>query len=302
MHVLAVVLGFLAAGSPALAAGAGAPPASASASNAAASEAGLLSGAGCSTDAQSVKRSYEFFAKAGEAYEAHDVSAAIAAMKQAHAISSCHEFLFMVAELYAEQQETCVALEWYRRYIRELPNGASAQQAQDRVTALTSTCPPRNVTTPLGDQTAELPPAPVPAPMAGPTHGPRDLRRTAATAEPSHASAYWSPARVAGWSSVGLGAAAGLSAVYFAVQAANREAEYESAWRERTFANADELWDDGEAAERAGQISGVAAGAFATAGVVLLFVASDSDASPDANRVSLYLDRNAFSAAYVRPF
>lgn len=246
----------------------------------------VLTDAGCTRDPDAIARSYELFTRAGKAYEAGDLAEALQAIKSAYALSGCDDFLVMIADLNLDLERSCPALEGYQQYLKVAPQGANAENVRARILKLVQACPDRQLqpdsapalptsADPLASGASAEPPT-----NSGVSHGPAPAGRpgNSRLELPSHdaaAGVYWTPSRIAGWSSIGAGAAAAIGATYFAVAAKNSEAAYEAAWKNGRWGELDSLETTGERKARIGRVLGVTAASLASVGALMLLFGAD---------------------------
>lgn len=237
------------------------------------------------------ERTTELFGRATAAWEEGDTAGAVAAMREAHAVSKCSAFLFVLGEMLSQSEHECDALVWYERYVGDNPSVERRSLAMQRIRELRGRCP---ASASKAEESAlaraengaavSLPPAPSapstpPAPRGEST--PR-TPRTPTSVEPARgpeARGYWSPGRIGGWAALGASALLSSGAIYFAVRAQNASNDYEELWKsvvsdpshgEAWQRRRAELEQRGASSESTARILGGAAGALAVGGALLL--------------------------------
>jgi hypothetical protein len=241
----------------AVSAGAGAQtPASAT------SDASPLEDTGCVN--RDAARTSELFAHATAAWEQGDTASAVAALSEAHAVSKCSAFLFVLGEMLSQSPNECEARVWYERYLNDNIAVQKRAEATARIAELETRCPapPK-----AADETPAPPAAPVPT------------RPPVAPIEAKPSRNYFTPARMVGFASLGVGALLGTGAVYFAVRAHNASRDYEALWTSVARDPAQvpnwqeqrrDLEDRGTSSATTARVLGGAAGALAIGGALLL--------------------------------
>lgn len=273
-----------------------ATPANTIAPAAKAEEPAPLEDTGCiSSDRE---RTTQLFGRAIAAWEQGDTVGAVAAMRDAHAVSKCSAFLFVLGEMLSQSEHECDALVWYERYISDNPAVEKRSLAVERIAQLRSRCPASAppAEAPMSAQTADKAPAPPASSAPSASSAPPDTAPTSPISSPGPAagSRYWSPARIGGWASLGVSALLGTGAVYFAVRARNASDDYEQLWKsavrdpaygEEWQRRRAELEQRGSSSQTTARILGGAAGALALGGALLVLF-NPADQSPHQVAVS----------------
>lgn len=241
------------------------------------------------------------FGEAQALYESGDTAGALVKMRRAYELSQRAELHFNLGELEHELGDCSAALDDYRAYLTAVGSGARRDQAEARVQELEATCPSTEpAPAPPPAPAAVTPPAPAPAPVvvAAPppaVHAP----------PPEQKARYWTPLRIAGWSTVGAGVVSGALAGYFAIRAANDESDLEASFRSAGstgFSRKDkELETDGQRSAQIALALGIGAGALAAVGTTLLLLPI-SDREERRPRISLVGGPTGFSAGWETSF
>jgi hypothetical protein len=157
-------------------------------------------------------------------------------------------------------------------------------------------------------QLGELSQASLVAPPPSPT---RAASAPAASNAPAPADRYWTPPRIAGWAAVGVGAAAGIGALYFAVSAKSAQNDVQNTLNaeETEPVNQRVPWDlsgharevDGRHAQALAQGFGVASGVLLVGGAALLIFGAQKK-NPEAPSVALAIVPGAGQINYARAF
>ncbi len=142
----------------------------------------------------------ELFREAEARYTAGDVAGALESMQRSYELSGRPELLYNLGELQRELLHCSAAANAYDEYLARTTRGRHREDAERARAELRAECPDDAVpvTMPVlaPPPAAAIEPAPAPAPPAS----------------------YWTPTRVAGWSSVGAALAASTGALYFALR------------------------------------------------------------------------------------
>ena len=265
-------------------------------------------GEGCRASAEVTQETTGFFEQARAAYDADDKAQALTWLTQAHEISNCAEFLFMIAELSRELQKSCAARDAYQRYLAAAPQGENVEEAREWLSQVAASCEPPSEPPASPPATAA---APSPALRTAPPRPELHRRQQPAVLSPR---AYWTPLRIAGWSSVGAAVLAGAGALYFVTVEQSAATDLESLWKARTTAGAmeNERWaadshsieSEGRHAEVAARILGVGSAVLAISGGVLLFLARQPAKSDDSSTPPLrvHVGPGAARATYSLQF
>lgn len=259
---------------------------------------GALSMAGCTEDSAAMARTFELFTNAGHAYEAGDLPRALDLMTTAHTLSGCHDFLFTIASLNLELQRFCSALEGYREYLRVAPQAPHAGQSQVEVEQLAQQCETAAPTPEPRPTEAQPPPAEPVQPTITPPRAARPAQPKVVRAQASE----WSPVRIAGVYTLGLAAGAAVGATYFALGAANAEADYEAAWSEVRWKDVESARTSGKRQARAARILGVAAGALVGTGVLLVVFGRTEEAAAPFRGVAMSASPDGLMGDYSLTF
>lgn len=242
------------------------------------------------------ERTSELFGRATAAWEKGDTAGAVAAMREAHAVSKCSAFLFVLGEMLSQSEHECDALAWYERYVGDNPAVERRSLAMQRISELRGRCPASasnaevSGSVPVENGSAQLLPAAPSAPSAPSTPPPPRAESTPRTprsptsverARGPEARGYWSPGRIGGWAALGASALLSSGAIYFAVRAQNASNDYEELWKslvsdpshgEAWQRRRAELEQRGASSESTARILGGAAGALAVGGALLLLI------------------------------
>ncbi|MGC4087844.1 MAG: hypothetical protein QM756_08095 [Polyangiaceae bacterium] len=227
------------------------------------------------------------------AWERGQLAAAVAGLREAHDVSHCSAYLFVLGELERDAQNDCDALGWYERYVLENPNGEKSAVASQLISELRRRC--RTPEAKLAPPSAAVVAAPSPALVAPPAQPP----------PPS----YWTTARIGGWSSLGLSALLGAGAAYFAIRAHDAAKDYEQLWNAAVDDPAQvsawqqhrsELEQRGASSATTARILGGSAAALAVGGTLLLLFNPGAD--PAAQDMALSLQPGGVSVRYGTRF
>lgn len=254
-----------------------------------------LEDAGCVKTEEVSQNTNELFHRALAAWEGGDTNSAVGLLREAHAISSCSVFLFILGELQREQHNDCDALAWYEEYLKDNPNGQKGALAAQRIVELRARC----------TSVPQLPKAtqPLPAPPSTPLN-------VEAHRESPPGPRYWTAARVGGWSSIGVSAVLAAGAVFYAVRAENAESEYEQLWAAAPGDPARSVdWQQqhshleqrGPASATTARILGGTAAALAVGGTLLVVLNPGAKPSPTQD-VAVSVQPQAVNASYSLRF
>ena len=216
-----------------------------------------LTSDGCQEDDASIERTNQLVAEAGAAYDTRDLAQAIRLTEEAHRVSACVDLLFLLGQLKEEAKDECAARPFYERYLNERPSGPLADRARARVSALEGVC---SETTPESG-TAVVPVVERPPTSALPPP------RSSASPKPEP---YWTVPRTVAWSAIGASAVSSVVALTFALRAVDAQSEFEKLESDAWTSRHEAVWNKGHNAERRALWFGVAAGALAGTGALLL--------------------------------
>jgi len=245
-----------------------------------------LSGAAAATDAldapaatgpESNAAGAELYKQAESHYVAGDVSGALGLMQRAYAASERPELLFNLGQLHRELHHCREARESYEGYLALARNGTRREEAERSRSELALQCPAR---------------AAGAAPLA---------------AEPERVKSYWTPMRIAGWSTIGGSVLLGATAGYFALNAHHLQNELESDIQEAKSTGSPyvaaygQLEDEGH--HQALVARGLAVTALGVAAIgVSLLVFSPGEHDAGVNTVSVRCTVDGAKAVYTGSF
>lgn len=219
----------------------------------------------------------ELYKQAESRYMAGDVAGALVLMQQAYAVSGRPELLFNLGELHGELHHCKEARESYERYLALVENGTRHDEAESRRSKLALECPAA-------------------------TPGASSLAADAERVKP-----YWTPVRIAGWSTIGGSLVLGATSAYFAVRAHHLQNELESDIQKARSTGGgyvmtyDELDDEGQHAAVVARGLAVAALGVAAIGVSLL-VFNPGERDARVNTLSMRCTQGGATAVYEGSF
>jgi hypothetical protein len=141
----------------------------------------------------------KLYTQAESHYVAGDVTGALALMQESYAASGRPELLFNLGQLHRELHHCREARESYDRYLALVPKGARREEVERSRRELEHECP---------------------------SGSPADASPVAT--EPERIKPYWTPVRIAAWSTIGASAVLGATAGYFALHAHHLQTEFEN--------------------------------------------------------------------------
>jgi hypothetical protein len=153
-----------------------------------------------------IVRAAELFQRAEAKYGEGHLEEALALMEQSYELSQAHDLLFNLGELESELKHCRRAVERYRQYMRQVPNGRRRADAAQAVARLEQEC---KASPPAGGFSAPRAGASAPPGLSAP---PRDSTTL----------------RTVGWAAVGSGVVLGAAAVVFAIAAKHDESDREA--------------------------------------------------------------------------
>ena len=219
----------------------------------------------------------ELYRQAESRYGAGDVAGALALMERAYAASARPELLFNLGQLHRELHHCREARESYEGYLALAKDGARRDEAESHRSELALKCP------------AAPPPA----------------HPSAAEAEP--VKPYWTPVRIAGWSTIGGSVVLGATAGYFALRAHHLQNQLESDIQKAKSTGGayvtayGELNDEGQHAAVVARGLAVTALGVAAIGVSLL-VFNPGEADPGRNTLTMRCTQGGATAVYEGSF
>jgi tetratricopeptide (TPR) repeat protein len=244
-----------------------------------------LSGAAAPTEAldspraasaESEAAGAELYKQAESHYVAGDVAGALALMQKAYAASERPELLFNLGQLHRELHHCREARESYERYLALAKNGTRHAEAARSRNELALECPVAAGAPPLAS-------------------------------EPEPVKSYWTPVRIAGWSTIGGSVVLGATAGYFALHAHHLQNQLESdiqkgkSTGDGYVAAYHEVEDEGQHAAVVARGLAVTALGVAAIGVSLL-VFSPEQHDAHVNTVSVRCTLDGANAVYTGSF
>lgn len=215
------------------------------------------------------------FQRSLEAYEARDLPAALAAMRESLRLSGRAELLYNIARIEDELGDCAEASADYREYLSRVPDGRYRAEAERASQDLSQRCPPAAadtaLPTPLPETAAKAAPAAVwtPAPAAPALEPPR--REPASARDQSH----WPPSAL-GYGAIALGVVAGASSIYFMSKAVDAHDDLKASIRKEVAGgpHADlDLRDEQHRYQTWAQVLAVSGGALVAGGVIIVVLA-----------------------------
>jgi hypothetical protein len=171
--------------------------------------------AGAHSEPEPEEPGAKLFKQAEAHYVAGDVAGALELMQRSYDASGRPELLFNLGELQRELKHCTEARKSYERYLALAQTGTRRSEAARKASDLKLECP---------DSTTPIPP-PAPPPVAAPDR-------------------YWTPMRIAGWSSIGASVVFATTAAYFAGRAGNTQSEYEARLASGVYTTQDQTLAD----------------------------------------------------------
>jgi hypothetical protein len=238
---------------------------------------------------QEMKQLYE---KATRAYDVGKYNEAIEDYQKAYEIGGDPPMLYNIAQAYRLNDQPAEALRFYRRYLQRAPSARNREDVERKIAELEKTIeerrkaaaaatPPPAATPPIAP-TPPPAPAPNPAPATGPaapaapTPPGTETPGTTLTPAPS-ASGEGSgrTMKIVGWSLVGGGVLCGVGAVVTGLMARSKGNDLTNMSNNNEVFNPD-VEHSGKVLNNATIGLGIAAGALAVTGAILVIVGSSS--------------------------
>lgn len=214
------------------------------------------------------------FERAMAAYEARDLKAALAAMRESLRLSGRPELLYNIARLEEELGNCADALSDYREYLERVPQGRYRTEAERASAELSLRCP-------AAVASASPPPLDSPAPPPAAAAVPAASPPPPAAPPPAHkqpdapAAGRWPPVAL-GYGAIGLGVVAGASAIYLRQEAVEARDSFQTsvdAARQGGPRADFGLEDEHHRKETWAWILGVGGGALVAGGIVVVVLA-----------------------------
>lgn len=236
------------------------------------------------TPADSEVPGADLFRQAEALYGTGDIAGALALMEEAYRASGRPELLFNLGQLHRELGHCSEARDGYEHYLALAKNGTRRDEAERTWRELERQCPP-------------VPAVPAPGATA----------HIAVPEAPKEEHAYWTPGRIAGWSTLGGSVVFAGTASYFALHAHHLQNQYESDLHEAKTTGSpylpayDEIASDGQHAAVVARGLALSALGLAAAGVSLI-VFNPGGRHADVNAVSVRCNADGATAVYRGTF
>jgi len=212
-------------------------------------------------------------------YEAGNLTAALASMRESHRLSARPELLYNIARLEKELGDCAPALAHYREYVSRAPEGQYRADASRAIEELAASCPQTNAgAEPTAAAAVAAPPATSSRSPAPPTEPPAALPPKSQEPDSAPPSPYWTTQRWAGWSMIAAGALTEAGALGFLTAAIHeRDRLQDSVDRARAGGSTVNLSlrDDQHRDQHLAQLLGVTGGALVVGGTLLLLLAPE---------------------------
>jgi hypothetical protein len=238
----------------------------------------------------------QLYEKATRAYDVGKYNEAIEDYQKAYEIGGDPPMLYNIAQAYRLNDQPAEALRFYRRYLQRAPNARNREDVERKIAELEKTVEERRKAAaaatppplPAPPVTTAPPPAPTPAPVGppAPTNGPTTTPSPTlgtetpgvATPPPVEAGSGGRTLKIVGWSLVGGGVLCGAGALVTGLMARSKGQDLTN------MSNAGDVFDPN--VEHSGKVLnnitiglGIAGGALAVAGAILVVVGSSGSGS-----------------------
>jgi hypothetical protein len=235
----------------------------------------------------------QLYEKATRAYDVGKYNEAIEDYQKAYEIGGDPPMLYNIAQAYRLNDQPAEALRFYRRYLQRAPTARNREDVERKIADLEKTVeerrkaaaaatPPPLPTPPLAPATTPAPtPPPAPAPVAGPPSAPPSPPPLAATT-PATPETPSPPAeegagrvlKIVGWSLVGAGALCGGGALIAGLSARSKASDITDMSMQGGVTFDPNIEHGGKVDNNIAIGLGIAGGALAVAGAVLVIVGS----------------------------
>jgi len=152
-------------------------------------------------------RAAELYREADALYASGDTARALDAMQRSFELSGYPELLFNIGQMQRELHDCPAALKSYEAYLARATHGTHRDEVGRSVETLRAQCPEPSVPPPAATAVAVSPTPPAPVPVAPDRPG----------------DGYWTPLRIAGWSTLGAAAVTAAGALYATARAQTYE-------------------------------------------------------------------------------
>lgn len=208
------------------------------------------------------ERAAELYGEAEALYGKGETARALDAMQRSFELSGHPELLFNIGQLERELHDCPAALKSFDAYLARATHGTHRAEVQRITETLRTQCPEPPAPPAKSEPPATSPAPVVPAPVA-----------PARTADP-----YWTPLRIAGWSTLGAALVTAAGAAYAAARAQTYEGRVEDRVSSEGasgsgYTTSDKaLEQDGERAATWARALGITAAGLTAIGVSLIVV------------------------------
>jgi hypothetical protein len=235
----------------------------------------------------------QLYEKATRAYDVGKYNEAIEDYQKAYEIGGDPPMLYNIAQAYRLNDQPTEALRFYRRYLQRAPNARNREDVERKIAELEKTVeerrkaaaaatPPPVVAPPV---TPAPSPTPAPAPVAGPT-APAPTPPPATTPSPETPAPVPVEAgsgrglKIAGWSLLGGGVLCGAGALVTGLMARSKGQDLTTMSNQGGVVFDPNIEHSGKVLDNVTIGLGIAGGALAVTGAILLVVGSSGSSEP----------------------